>query len=110
MNEPSPELEHVEVDVEPLGDPRWTRIERGMFAKLEQPVAGQGGARRRGWVVGSIAAAAVAAAALLIVRGTGAPRAHERSSDPVRLVTTGSPSSFTIGESSLWINRARSCS
>jgi hypothetical protein len=103
MNEPSPELEHVEVDVEPLGDPRWARIERGMFAKLEQPVDGSGGARRRGWIAGAVAAAAVAAAALLLVGGTGGPLAHERASDPVRLVTTGSPSSFTVGESSLWI-------
>ena len=44
MNEPRLDLEHVEVNVEPLGDPRWTRIERGMFAKLERgPGAGEAG-------------------------------------------------------------------
>jgi hypothetical protein len=101
MSEPRLDLEHVEVDVEPLGDPRWTRIERGMFAKLERPPATGLAARlggRRVWIAGGCVLAA-AAAAMVIAR----PSVGARSRDPVRLVTTGSPSRFTIGESSLWI-------
>ncbi len=101
MSEPRLDLEHVEVDVEPLGDPRWTRIERGMFAKLERPPATGLAARlggRRVWIGGACVLAAAAAAVVI-----GRPSVGARSRDPVRLVTTGSPSRFTIGESSLWI-------
>jgi hypothetical protein len=102
VNEPRLDLEHVEVNVEPLGDPRWTRIERGMFAKLERgPAAGEGGfvVGRRLWIGAACALAAAAAAAIVVIR----PSIGARSRDPVRLVTTGSPSRFTIGDSSLWI-------
>jgi FecR protein len=101
VNEPRVDLEHVEVNVEPLGDPRWTRIERGMFARLERgPAAGEAGfvIGRRLWMGGACVLAA-AAAAIVVSR----PWIGARSRDPVRLVTTGSPSRFTIGDSSLWI-------
>jgi hypothetical protein len=96
------DLDHVGVDVEPLGDPRWSRIERGMFAKLDRPVEPvarglvSGG---RLWVGGAGLLAAAAAVTLLL----GRPSTGLRSRDPLRLVTTSSPSRFTIGESSLWI-------
>ena len=102
MSEPRLDLDHVEVDVEPLGDPRWSRIERGMFTRLEGPADGGEVRRtgnRRGWVGAACVLAAAAAAVLVVVRPSGALR----SRDPVRLVTTSSPSRFTIGESSLWI-------
>ena len=102
MSEPRLEdLDHVEVDVEPLVDPRWSRIERGMFAKLDRPadhVAGGRVSGRRLWIGG---AGLLAAAAVTLVLGRSS--IGLRSRDPVRLVTTSSPSRFTIGESSLWI-------
>ncbi len=102
MTEPRLDLDHVEVDVEPLGDPRWSRIERGMFTRLEvSPTDGDEKrvAARRLWIGGACALAAAAAAVLVV--GRSSVLAHSR--DPVRLVTTSSPSRFTIGESSLWI-------
>jgi hypothetical protein len=102
VSEPRFDLDHVEVDVEPLGDPRWSRIERGMFTRLEGPADGGEVRRtgnRRGWVGAACVLAAAAAAVLVVVR----PSVVLRSRDPVRLVTTSSPSRFTIGESSLWI-------
>ena len=111
MNEPRLDLEHVEVDVEPLGDPRWTRIERGMFSKLDRPLAVERATRVSGrllWAGGACALAAAAAVAVVLGRplsgaSSTARTAAPRASDPVRLVTTSSPSRFTIGESSLWI-------
>jgi hypothetical protein len=102
MSEPRLDLEHVEVDVEPLADPRWTRIERGMFAKLDRSAREAGSSRASGmrlWMGAACGLAAVAAVTLLVGRSS----VGSRSRDPVRLVTTGSPSRFTIGESSLWI-------
>jgi hypothetical protein len=103
VNERDLDLEHVEVDVEPLGDPRWTRIERGMFAKLERTEPAPKHGRRMTAVLWGGGVCAIAAAALAIV--VGSPGAA-RPGDPLRpvttrLVTTDSPSRFTIGESSL---------
>ena len=104
MSEPRLDLEHVEVDVEPLGDPRWTRIERGMFAKLERPPPPV-------WP-GSGRPASLDRGGLRARRGCGGDCRRWAAGrrplarclrDPVRLVTTSSPSRFTIGESSLWI-------
>ena len=102
MTEPRLNLDHVEVDVEPLPDPRWTRIERGTFTKLEG-ASGEGletGFARPGLWIGGACVLAAAAAAVLSM---GRPWVVGRSREPVRLVTTSSPSRFTIGESSLWI-------
>lgn len=103
MSEPRLEdLDHVEVDVEPLVDPRWSRIERGMFAKLGRPMDLTAGGRVSGrqlWIGGAGLLAAAAALTLVLGRSSFGLR----SRDPVRLVTTSSPSRFTIGESSLWI-------
>ncbi len=103
MSEPRLEdLDHVEVDVEPLVDPRWSRIERGMFAKLDRVTDHAPSVRvsgRRLWIGGAAALAAVAAVTLVLGRSSIGLRSRE----PVRLVTTSSPSRFTIGESSLWI-------
>jgi hypothetical protein len=102
VTEPRLNLDHVEVDVEPLPDPRWTRIERGMFTKLEGEATEGSEARfagRRLWIGGACVLAAAAAAVLSM----GRPWVVGRSREPVRLVTTSSPSRFTIGESSLWI-------
>jgi hypothetical protein len=96
------DLDHVEVDVEPLVDPRWSRIERGMFAKLDRAAEHAPSGRvsgRRLWIAGAGVLAAAAAVTLVLGRSPFGLR----SRDPVRLVTTSSPSRFTIGESSLWI-------
>jgi FecR protein len=103
VSEPRLDLEHVEVDVEPLADPRWTRIERGMFAKLDRPADGAESTRAsrgRLWVGGAFGLAVAAASAVLVL-GRAPPGTRPRA--PLRLVTTSSPSRFTIGESSLWI-------
>ncbi|HXX65715.1 MAG TPA: FecR domain-containing protein [Polyangiaceae bacterium] len=92
----------MNVRVEPLSDARWTRIERDLFAKLQEtlpeprespPVI----AARRvqvGWLA---AAAAVLIALGAIVRPWGAYRSDLR----MRLATADGESQFTVGESAL---------
>lgn len=106
MSEPNPkakslELEHVDVDVESLGDGRWSRIERGLFARLDQAPASPAVKPARAWrglAFGSLAVAA-AAGAVAVARVV----ARVPSQEPARIVTTASASRFTIGESSLLI-------
>ena len=106
MSEPNPKvaplaLEHIEVEVESLGDPRWSRIERGLFARLDQPAPPtvvRAAPAWRGLAFGSLAVAA-AAGAVVVARGV----ARGPSQEPARVVTTASASRFTIGESSLLI-------
>src|ERR1700722_18244244 len=100
MSEPKPKveplaLEHVEVEVESLGDPRWSRIERGLFARLDQPAPAtvvRAAPAWRGLAFGSLAVAA-AAGAVVVARGV----ARGPSQEPARIVTTASASRFTIG-------------
>jgi hypothetical protein len=96
----------VMVEVEPLSEARWARIERDLFATLDEhplpePVLARSAPRvPRGrhslaWAWAGTAAAA-AAVVLAIFYPRGAPL-----NDRLRLVTTDSTSQFTVGESSL---------
>ncbi len=90
------------VEVDAYSDPRWSRIERDVFAKLDetplpQPVLRLGGERRRG-LAWTLVFAAAAFAVALFHPWTGA-----RSNERLRLETTDSASQFTVGESSLTV-------
>jgi FecR protein len=89
------------LEVEPISDARWTRIERELFAKLDEaheeaPSSGGESNRRRAltWIA---AVAAVAATVFAIIHSGRAM--HDR----VSLATTESTSEFTVGESSLTV-------
>ncbi|MBV9947455.1 MAG: hypothetical protein JOZ69_11440, partial [Myxococcales bacterium] len=92
----------VMVEVEPLSDVRWSRIERELFAKLdERPLPGSASLReapagRR--VLAWAATFAVAAGALIAIFYAARP---SLAPDRVVLATTESWSRATVGESSL---------
>lgn len=90
--------EKLSVRVEPLSDARWTRIERDLFAKLQEPSASApvGHARRP-----SIVWIAAAAAVLVVLGAIARPWGTYRSDLRLRLATTDGASQFTMGESSL---------
>lgn len=89
----------IGVRVEALSDARWTRIERDLFTKLQQPhvVSPVAPARRP-----SVAwAAALAAGIALLFGAVARPWGPYRSELRMRLATTDATSQFTVGESSL---------
>lgn len=104
------------VEVEPLSDARWARVERELFATLDESTVpelavGRPPARRArvlGWAAfAAVLAVATASFALLAHRPT---RADDRSTvhatrwdDRSSLATTDSASQFTVGESLLTV-------
>jgi FecR-like protein len=92
------------VEVEPFSDARWARVERELFAKLDESQAPDarvgralpGRVRLFAWAGGI---AAVAAGVFLAVH----PGRAVRSEDRLSLATTDSTSQFTVGESSLTV-------
>jgi len=93
MSEP-----RLPVEVDPWSDGRWSRVERELFDQLDAPApaAPPRPARARVLGFGGLAVAA-AVAALVLLR----PAGLHRPSDRMRIVTTGSTSEVTVGESSL---------
>lgn len=90
--------EKIGVRVEPLSEARWSRIERDVFAKLQEPGKIQPlPAARRPSVAWAAALAAALAILCVVVRPWGSSRPDLR----MRLATTDGTSQFTVGESSL---------
>jgi ferric-dicitrate binding protein FerR (iron transport regulator) len=107
------------VDVEPLSEARWARVEREVFAKLDAVEANDAGARAKGrggarqvtaaWAAVGLAVAIAAAVAVVFGHRTWT-RAEDREAvaeprwdDRSTLATTDSTSQFTVGESSLTV-------
>jgi hypothetical protein len=88
----------MRVQVESLSDARWARIERDLFAKLDESgkAPATTDARRP-----SIAWAPALAAALVLLCAIARPWGAVRSDLRMRLATTDGASQFTVGESSL---------
>lgn len=87
--------------VEPLGDVAWSRVERGLWARLDgaQPIAT---VRSRRWIwlaVPAIAAAAVVAVVFALPsRDTPGSSSVVAEDGPTRVVTGAAPSSLSIGD------------
>jgi hypothetical protein len=90
------------VEVEPLSDARWARMERELFAKLDEAQETDTRARdpRRFRALTWAAVAVTVASAMLAIVLSG--RAMHPD-DRVSLATTDSASEFTVGESSLTV-------
>jgi len=81
-----------QIQVEPLSEQRWSKVERSLFTRLEQELSAPAGGswRPRGrlgalaWAAAAVAVFAAAAALALFVRRP-APTAHEQPSR----ITTG---------------------
>lgn len=102
------------IEVEPLSDARWSRIERGLFEKLDAEPVGVApppellpvvDVPRRSWTAPLAAASAIAAAIALVVGAmrlfapAGAPTVAVNN--PSRIVTGASDSHLVLGENSL---------
>ena len=102
------------LDIEPLNDARWSRIEKSLFERLDrqdEPLAPPSPAselapvrswRAKGFAIGALA---LAAAVLLVVMGVRMwPSPSPRSvvaANPSRIVTGASDSHLALGESSI---------
>ena len=89
--------EHGRPPIDPFSDAQWTRVERGLWERLdgEAVVANHRPARRR-WIWAVPASLAVAAAAIiLLVIGGHDPQPRI---DPARIVAGSAPSSITLGD------------
>jgi len=90
--------------VEPMSDAAWSRVERGLWARIDAattPWATAGGpppAPRRWWLVAApLAAAAAIVAIVLATRTTTEPVAV--ADEPARVVSGSAPSSVSFGDS-----------
>lgn len=88
--------------VEPLSDVAWSRVERGVWSRLDE---GEDTARirhatpRRWWLVATPFVAAAAAALLfLFLHSPSAPRTTLADAGPTRIVSEASPSSVSLGD------------
>ena len=77
--------------VEPLADVAWSRVERGVWARLDDDAPAATRARRPWWIALPIAAVALAIVAF-IVRAPTQPE----SAGPTRIVSEGSPSTVAL--------------
>jgi len=84
--------------VEPLSDVAWSRIERGLWSRMDstQVVERVRRPRRWIWLAAPALAAAAAAAALVLVIGGGSGRAPGES--PARLVSGAAPTTLSYGD------------
>ena len=102
------------IEVEPLSDARWSKIESALFDKLEreewtrEPAVDTQPQKRRAWKTAAVTMLAFAAALALVVggwrlrgAGTGAAPSGATASNPSRIVTGMSDSHLALGESSL---------
>jgi len=88
--------------VEPLSDVAWSRVERGVWTRLDE---GEDTARirhsqpRRWWLVATPFVAAAAAALLfLVLHSPASPRPTVADAGPTRIVSEASPSSVSLGD------------
>lgn len=94
---------HLPVEVEPVSEARWARVEREMFARLDagdgqvEAPAGRGPATAHRLRWAGVAAAAAAAVALVVAHPWKGLGTGER----MRLATTDSASQFTVGDALL---------
>jgi hypothetical protein len=95
----------IVVEVEPFGDARWARIERELFAKLDERTVAETAVghelpgRRRPLAWAAAIAVVAAAASFAFVY----PARSLQLDDRLRLATTDSTSQFTVGESWLTV-------
>jgi ferric-dicitrate binding protein FerR (iron transport regulator) len=86
------------VDVEPFTELRWARVERAMFAQLEdRPWDARAYLPPRALLM-AVPVIALGAFVFLLVHGLARPPALP---EPVRMATRESPSRLTVGESSI---------
>ncbi len=97
------------LEIEPLNDARWSRIEKSLFDKMDRegevdmatPMPEEV-RPRRAWKGITFGALALAAAVLLVVIGVRMwPGASVVASNPSRIVTGSSDSHLALGESSI---------
>src|SRR5579872_6032600 len=96
--------QHLPVDVEPLSESRWSRIERETFNRLDSRRSSRRASRGADWqrlalAGGGVVAVAGLALALIFARGPMAKQGGDR----LRLATTDSASQFSLGDSSLTV-------
>jgi ferric-dicitrate binding protein FerR (iron transport regulator) len=80
--------------VEPLSDIAWSRVERGLWSRMDGTQVTEPAARPRRWIW--IAAPALAAAMIAISVGTGGDRAPDEGS--ARLVSGAAPTTLSYGD------------
>lgn len=93
----------IHVEVEPLSESRWSKIEAGVFSELEEPAAPAEVVRPRfsRRTVVSIGAVFAAAAALAAVVGRSVVTGEARAPEASRIVTGASPSHVALASSTL---------
>lgn len=86
--------------IEPLSDVAWSRIERGLWSRMDAaPAAERAPARPRRWVwIAAPAFAAAAAAAAVVVIGTDGGPAAPETAETARLVSGAAPTTLTYGD------------
>jgi hypothetical protein len=82
--------------IEPLSDLSWSRIERGLWSRMDAAPPAERAARPRRWIW--IAAPALAAAAAAAVIAIGAGGGHAPAEGPARLVSGAAPTSLSYGD------------
>jgi hypothetical protein len=100
-------------DIEPLSERQWSRIERDLFARVEQRAIEPAAAQTRGdapprWRTARVAVALVLAGAAAAIGGgvavrwvTSAAPAHEVVASPSRITTDSAGSHLNVGEATL---------
>jgi len=84
--------------IEPLSDVAWSRIERGLWSRLDAaPAPVERAARPRRWIWIAAPAFAAAAAAAAVVVG-GASGGHSPGESPARLVSGAAPTTLSYGD------------
>lgn len=82
--------------IEPLSDLTWSRIERGLWSRMDAAPPVERVARPRRWIWIAAPALAAAAAAAAITIGGGGDRAPDEG--PARLVSGAAPTSLSYGD------------
>jgi len=81
--------------VEPLSDVAWTRVERGVWSRLDETdVVRERHSPRRWWLAAPLAAAAIFAVVLIV----HTPARPNRDEGPTRVVSEASSSSVSLGD------------
>jgi hypothetical protein len=81
--------------IEPLSDVAWTRVERGVWSRLDETdVVAEHHSPRRWWLAAPLAAAAIAAVVLFV----HTPTRPSHDAAPTRVVSDASSSSVSLGD------------
>jgi len=89
--------------IDPLSEVAWSRIERGVWARLDASAVPEGRRARRWWLVALPVAAAGAVLALVVgLRGPGG----RGGAEPTRLVTGAAPSLASFGDAHVELDAA----